>query len=184
MADDLNAYFAEVATDPHYSQHELENLCCSLSRDSDSAYFSPFSDELFITVLGRVRSTSPGPEGIPFWFYKLCAVDIELGQVVAKLVNFSLARQKVPRTWRTATITPVPKTSIVTGPGDLRPISVTSILSCTVERLVVKNYLTPLLKSSLFRDQYAYKPTGCTRLFHLSYTYLARVQSIRQVCTD
>ena len=30
-ADDLNAYFAEVATDPHYSQNELENLCCSFS---------------------------------------------------------------------------------------------------------------------------------------------------------
>jgi len=82
-ADDLNAYFAQVATDPHYSQNELENLCCSFSRDSDSASFSPFSDELFITVLGRVRSTSPGPEGIPFWLYKLCAV--ELGPVVAKL---------------------------------------------------------------------------------------------------
>ena len=117
----LNAYFAQVATDPHYSQNELENLCCSFSRDSDSASFSPFSDELFITALGRVRSTLPGPEGIPFWLYKLCAV--ELGPVVAKLVNFSFERQKVPRTWRTATITPVPKTSIVTGPGDLRPIS-------------------------------------------------------------
>ena len=77
----LNAYFAQVATDPHYSQNELENLCCSFSRDSDSASFSPFSDELFITVLGRVRSTSPGPEEIPFWLYKLCAV--ELGPVVA-----------------------------------------------------------------------------------------------------
>jgi len=62
---------------------------------------------------------------------------VELGPVVAKLVNFSLTRQKVPRTWRTATITPVPKASIVTGPGDLRPISVTAILSRTVERLVV-----------------------------------------------
>ena len=112
-------------------------------RDSDSALFSPFSDELFITILGRVRSTSPGPEGIPFWLYKLCS--IELGPVIAKLVNFSLARQKVPRTWRTATITPVGYLKlqyIVTGPGDLRPISVTSILSRTVERLAVKNYLT------------------------------------------
>ena len=66
---------------------------------------------------------------------------------------------------------PVPKTSIVTGPGDLRPISVTSILSRTVERLVVKNYLTPLLKSSSFRDQYAYKPTGSTVCALVDFTY-------------
>jgi len=96
---------------------------------------------------------------------------VELGPVVAKLVNLSFARQKVARAWRTATITPVPKTSIVIGPGDLRPISVMSILSRTIERLVVKNYLTPLLKSSSFRDQYAYKPTGSTVCAFVDFTY-------------
>ena len=50
----------------------------------------------------------------------------------------------------------------MTGPGDLRPISVTSILSRTVEQVVVKNYLTQLLDSTSFYDQYAYKPTGST----------------------
>jgi len=126
----MNAYFAEVATDPHYSQNELENLYCSFSRDSDSASFSPFSDELFIQYWAEL-----GPRHLVLREYHsgLCAVELE--PVVAKLVNFSLVRQKVPRTWRTATIT---KTSIVTGPGDLRPISVTAILSRTVERLVSK----------------------------------------------
>jgi len=166
-ADELNAYFADVATDPHYSQIELDNLCCQ--HGCDFASFRPFSDELLITVLGRIRPTSPGPEEIPFWLYKSCAV--ELGAVVAKLVNFSMVQQKVPRTWKTANITPVPKTSILTGPGDLRPISVTSILSRTVERLVVKNYLTPLLKSSSFHDQYAYKPTGSTTCALVDFTY-------------
>jgi len=51
---------------------------------------------------------------------------------------------------------------LVTGPGDLRLISVTSILCRTVEQVVVKNYLTPLLDSTPFYDQFAYKPTGST----------------------
>jgi len=98
-----------------------------------------------------------------------CAV--ELGPIVAKLVNFSLTQCRVPLVWKTAHITPVPKTSPVTGAGDLRPISVTSILSCTVEKVVVRNYLTPLLRSSSFYDQYAYKPIGSTTCALADITY-------------
>jgi len=80
-----------------------------------------------------------------FLLYKTCSV--ELGQVVAKLVNFSLShtQQEAQVIWKTANITSVPKTSLFGGQHDLRPISVTLIiiLSRTVEKLVVKNYLTP-----------------------------------------
>jgi len=92
-------------------------------------------------------------------------------RVVAKLVNFSLTQYRVPLVWKTVHITPVPKTSPVTGAGDLRLISVTSILTRTVEKVVVRNYLTPLLRSSLFYDQYAYKPTGSTTCALADLTY-------------
>jgi len=73
--------------------------------------------------------------------------------------------------------------------GDLRPISVTSILSRTVIKLVVRNYLTPLLRSSSFCDQYAYKPTGSTTcaLADLTYrihTLLESNQYVRCVLID
>ena len=78
-----------------------------------------------------------------FLLYKTCYV--ELGQVTAKLVNFflSLTQREAPVTRKTANIIPVSKTSLVSGPYVLRPISVTPILSRTVEKLVAKNYLTP-----------------------------------------
>ena len=75
--------------------------------------------------------------------------------------------------WKTAHVTPVPKTSPVTGYGDLRPISVTSILSRTVEKLVVKNYLTSVLHCPLFHDQYTYKPTGCIICATVDWLYLS-----------
>jgi len=98
-------------------------------------------------------------------------------------------QRTIPLVWKTAHITPVPKTSIITGPGDLRPISVTSILSRTVEQVVVKNYLTPLLDSTSFYDQYAYKPTGSTTcaLADLTYrvhTLLESNQYVRCVLID
>jgi len=50
--------------------------------DCDVATFCPFSAETITMVSSRIKSTSPGPEGIPFWLYKSCAV--KLGSVVAK----------------------------------------------------------------------------------------------------
>ena len=74
-------------SDPHYTQSELDNQLRTFG-DGESVEFCPFSVELFISVLGRIRSTSPGPDEIAFWLYKTCAV--ELGQVVAKLVSSEL----------------------------------------------------------------------------------------------
>ena len=65
-ANDLNAYFTEIATDPHYSDHSLEEVLQSLG-DSDLSSFNPFSAEFITTILSRVRATSPGPEEIPYW---------------------------------------------------------------------------------------------------------------------
>ena len=167
-AEGLNAHFANIATDPNYSRDNIEDCLCCID-GSDLSSFVPFSEYFLTIVLSRIRPTSPGPEGIPFWLYRTCAP--ELGPIVAKLVNFSLSQHTVPRVWKTAHVTPVPKTSPVTGYGDLRPISVTSILSRTVEKLVVKNYLTSVLDCPLFHDQYAYKPTGSTTCALVDFTY-------------
>ena len=64
---------------------------------------------------------------IPSWMYRTYTV--ALGPVVAKLVNFSLTQCRVPLVWKTAHITQVRKTSPVTGAGDLRPISISPLLS-------------------------------------------------------
>ena len=48
----------------------------------------------------------------------------------------------VSSAWRTAAITLVPKCMPIKGLGDLKPISVTPILSRMVERLVVRDYIS------------------------------------------
>ena len=100
-ANDLNAHFTDIATDPHYSRDMLDDNLRGFG-DVDLSTFVPFSADL-----GRIRATSPGPEEIPYWLYKTCAV--ELGPVVAKLVNFSLTQRTVPLVWKTAHITQYPK---------------------------------------------------------------------------
>ena len=177
-ADELNSYYASVSTDPNYSSAAVADAlnaaiftstALPLPLDGTSHNFVPFSSTYISLILSRIKPTSPGPDGIPYWLYKNCAA--ELSSIVTKLINYSLTESVVPRIWKTAHITPVPKCSPVSAPSDLRPISVTSILSRTVERLIVRNYLTPLLQSDVFNDQYAYKPTGSTTCALIDFTH-------------
>ena len=55
-----------------------------------------------------------------------------------------------------------PKVTSPQNLSDLRPISVTPILSRLVEKLIARKYLTPALPTKLLEDQYAYRPTGST----------------------
>ena len=74
----------------------------------------------------------------------------------------SVSRGIVPAAWRTAVITPVPKCTPVSGVSDLRPISVTPILSRMVERLIVKDHIFSALTPAKLYDQFGFNPTGST----------------------
>ena len=65
----------------------------------------------------------------------------------------------VPSAWRVMVTSPVPKCTPVSGINDLRPISVTPILSRFVYSLIVRDHIFP---ASNIIDQYGLKPTGST----------------------
>ena len=73
-----------------------------------------------------------------------------------------VGRGVVPAAWRSAVITPVYKCTPVSGVSDLRPISITPILSRMIVRLVVKNHISPATPSAKLNDQFGFKPTGST----------------------
>jgi hypothetical protein len=142
---------------------------CAAEKQADNFVFKPLAAYDFDIVLNRVTRTSSGPDSIPYWFIKACA--FYLSPVLCKIVNFSLTTSCVPAAWKQATITPVPKKTPVCNPSDLRPISVTSLLSRVTEKVIVRKFLTPLLAAPTFHDQYAYKPTGSTTCALIDFTY-------------
>jgi len=60
----------------------------------------------------------------------------------------------------------MPKVSKPQKPNDFRPISITAVLSRTLERHVVRSFLYPALQKPpdglYFSDQFAFRPTGST----------------------
>ena len=73
-----------------------------------------------------------------------------LAQPITDIINASYKEQKLPKTWKLADITPLPKVKQVTDPKkELRPISLTSAVSKIAEDFVVSDYIRPALEKKV-----------------------------------
>ena len=68
--------------------------------------------------------------------------------------------------WRTAVITPIPKVPKPTQAADYRPISITPVLSRSLEKYTLQTFIYPALQLTYpelcFDNQFAFRPTGST----------------------
>ena len=156
-ADTINEYFAQIATDPNYNP---ASVTAHLQRLDDQVTFRKTSEYEIYRLLSSQKKTAAGPDGIPYWLFKHCA--LQLTPVIANIINKSILDGKPPNPWKHAIVTPVPKTAKPSTLGELRPISVTSILSRLTERLIVQQYLLPAIPPDLIADQFAFRPSGST----------------------
>ena len=96
-----------------------------------------------------------GPDEFPYWLWR--DYSHHLAPVITKIFNCSLRHQTVPSLWKLANVSPIPKESPLTECNQLRPISLTNIIMRIFERLVCKQEVSPILKSAIGPDQFAYK---------------------------
>jgi len=83
-------------------------------------------------MLNTLKPTAAGQDAVPAWCLRVGAP--VFAAPLPKLFNESII---VPRQWKSAVITPVPKVSAPVCEADYRPISITSIMSRLVERVIV-----------------------------------------------
>lgn len=169
----LNTHYAAISTDNDYRAPKLKQTAAE--------------DMCFITemdvfrMLDTLRPTATGLDQIPAWFLRLGACIF--AAPLARLFHQSLATGVVPRQWKTAIITPIPKITRPVQPSDYRPISITPVLSRSLERFVVRKFIYPALHkphlSLDFSDQFAFRPTGSTTA-----AIVALLHSVRSMLVD
>ena len=157
-ADTLNRHYAAISTDASYIAPKAK-LTANTRYDSEHV-----TEWRVFKMLESLRPTATGLDDIPAWFLKIGAPFF--AAPVADMINLSLSASVVPKQWKAACISPIPKISSPLNPSDYRPISVTPVLSRVMERIVVRDYIYPSLQnppSELgFDDQFAFQPTGST----------------------
>ncbi|KXJ06855.1 RNA-directed DNA polymerase from mobile element jockey [Exaiptasia diaphana] len=124
-----------------------------------------------LSVIEKLSSLNPnkasGPDGIPAWVLRDNA-DI-LAAPVTDILNTSFRERRVPSSWKSADITPLPKTSPVTDVNKhLRPISLTPILSKVGEELIIDGYIKPAILAKIDKNQYGTIPNSNTTLALIS----------------
>ena len=156
--EELNQHYARISTDKEYTEP-----CKKLtSIHGENVEF--FTRENIQKALNNLKHTASGPDGLPWWFLKIASPI--LAEPLTTLINQSINKQEVPKQWKLACITPVPKTTSPQQPSDYRPISLTAILSRITEKLIVKHYINLALQdptcAEKLKNQFAFQPSGST----------------------
>ena len=111
------------------------------------------AQETVENVLSCIKlSKSPGPDDLPNWLLRDLAPI--LSGPVASIFNSSISEGYLPKLWRSANITVIPKTNVPAAiETDLRPISLTPTLSKILESFIAK-WLWDNIKDKLQQNQY------------------------------
>ena len=135
-----NAYtgsgLIRVTTDQQYQAPALKSTTAALT--------DWISEMEVFQMLDRLKATATGLDRIPAWFLRLGAP--VFAAPIAQLFNQSIIAGVVPSQWKIAIITPVPKVKQPAHPADFRPISITPILSRTLERFIVRSFIYPAIQ--------------------------------------
>jgi len=147
----LNKHFAKVSTDPSYTVPVAKLMTAPENQD----YFSEWA---VFKAMDTLHPTATGLDLLSAWFLRLGAPAFY--KPLAYLFNKSIATSTVPLQWKNAIIYPVPK---ISSPKDCNDyISVTPVLTRTMERMVVRTFMYPALLNPppalMFSDQYAFRP--------------------------
>ena len=126
--------FCWYTTDTVYNKQEIISILV-IGNPADAAKLHYVKDCEIQRLLVAVKKISSGDEPIfPYWLFKNCS--FALSNVVAYIINLFISCSQSPNNWSNAIITPVPQVILPKCLSDLRPISVTPVLSRLCESYV------------------------------------------------
>ena len=157
-ADRLNNFYARFDKEDH--SEEIE------SRKSHLLELANLEDPIEISeleVIDCLRNINvkkaAGPDKISAKIIKYCRSS--LLSIIHKLFNMSASLLRMPSLWKVGEIIPVSKKPIPKVDNDLRPVTLTAILSKSLERIMLPKIFEPV-KPYLDPLQFAYLPDRCT----------------------
>ena len=130
-ADMINDFFADICTT--YEPLDTSQIPAYLPANKIPFELQPWQVAERLAHLREGMAVPPGQ--LPIRLLK--EFSVELATPLAHIYNRSIRDGYVPRVWRKATVTPVPKKTSPESPGDLRPISLTPTFCKVLEQFVI-----------------------------------------------
>ena len=142
---EVQQHLESKMVDPKMSAWDarLEELITSVRTEDEFVDFSIL--ELREELQGMKCKSAVGPDGIGVHLLRTMASHDDLGPQLLDLINYIVRTQAVPSSWNVSFLALLAKVEQPAGPGDLRPICVSSAFNKLVNRLVCSRTL-PLLR--------------------------------------
>ena len=146
---ELNSFYARFVTQDFSKEQNELNVTLHAKQDPKIIISLKDVDKALSNIKAR---KAYGPDNICGMLLKSCRK--QLAPIFTHLFQLSVNTQIVPKTWKTAKIVPVPKSSLPKCKNDLRPVALTSIIMKTSERIIL-NHLLPKVKPCMDNLQFA-----------------------------
>ena len=144
----LNSFFSSVNIHDNNVQPEFPPRV-SDGVKLDDVHFSPAS---LIKACKRIKpKLTPGPDGYPPFLIK--QIISSIASPLSTMYQSFMSVGKVPADWKAAFITPLFKKGASSDPSNYRPVSLTSVFSKLMERVIVTNLLNYLSSHKLINKQ-------------------------------
>lgn len=149
--NNCNEYFATVGTSladkiiaqTKKTESELVTLAKGSNTPNSSFFLSPTNTEEVSSYIKQLKNESaPGLDGINNPLLKF--LDKHIVLPITHICNLSLSNGRFPEVWKTAVVTPIHKSGDKSTPINYRPISLLSVVSKLLEKIVnnrLVNYL-------------------------------------------
>lgn len=135
----------------------LADNCFAASVDDDTFSFQCVDELTILNAINSIKSDSKAYDRIDFKMLKLF-VDLFLPQIKF-IINQCLTKSVFPDSWKVASVIPLPKKDVVSGLGDIRPISILPALSKVLEKIMQLQMLQHANSHNYFcKFQSGYKP--------------------------
>ncbi len=154
IASMLADEFQKNSSSTHYPhkfqqyKHDAEKHKLDFASNNMEDYNSPFTIKEIKESLDKCHDTATGPDDVHYQFLKHLSSESLL--VLLDIFNRIWETGNFPDSWREATIIPLPKPGKdATNPTNYRPISLTSCLCKTMERMINSRLVWFLEKNGL-----------------------------------
>ena len=143
-------YFMRNFVDPDHPEPFDQNTDNNGSYTSTIEDISITVDDVYELLKDINPNKSAGDDGMHPRVLKECAS--ELAYPIQKLFNMSLSQGVIPKSWKCATVTPIHKDDDKDNAENYRPISITSQIGKTLEKIVRKSIMSHLTENSILSD--------------------------------
>lgn len=124
----------QVSLAQHFGNYRPDQLTLSRSI-GHSMFFDPVvPEEVEAVIRSLPTGKATGPDEVPVKLIKYCAQ--EIAPVISHLTNISVAQGRFPLAMKTSAVVPIYKKNDPMNINNYRPISLTSIFSKIVEKMV------------------------------------------------